>query len=50
MPESSIGYQEPLLLGWMEERGLNVVGKYYGHWCGRRQFTSHQDILLLQKS
>ncbi len=50
MPESSIGYKEPLLLGWMKERGLNVVGKYYGHWCGRRQFTSHQDILVLQKS
>ena len=28
MPESSIGYKEPLLLGWMRERSLSVVGKY----------------------
>ncbi|NES64656.1 MAG: class I SAM-dependent methyltransferase [Okeania sp. SIO2D1] len=50
MPEAAIGYKEPLLLGWMRERGLNVVGKYYGQWCGRNRFTSYQDILVLQKN
>lgn len=50
IPESTIGYKEGLLLGWMQERGLSLAGKYYGHWCGRRKFTSHQDILVLQKS
>lgn len=50
MPESAIGYKEPLLLGWMRERGLNVVGKYYGQWCARNQFTSYQDFLILQKN
>lgn len=50
MPEAAIGYKEPLLLGWMRERSLSVVGTYYGQWCARNKFTSYQDFLVLQKN
>ncbi len=50
MPEAAIGYKESLLLGWMRERSLSVVGKYYGQWCARNKFTSYQDFLVLQKN
>lgn len=49
VPEEAIGFKEPLLLEWISKRGLSVVGKYYGGWCGRRYLTSYQDILVLQK-
>jgi SAM-dependent methyltransferase len=49
VPEDSIGYKEPLLLGWIAERGFSLQGKYYGSWCGRESFTSYQDILVYKK-
>jgi ubiquinone/menaquinone biosynthesis C-methylase UbiE len=49
VPESVIGYKESLLLQWMVDYGLTVQAKYYGVWCGRDEFTSYQDILVLQK-
>jgi SAM-dependent methyltransferase len=49
VPEQAIGFKEPLLLEWISKRGLSVVGKYYGGWCGRPYLTSYQDILVLQK-
>jgi SAM-dependent methyltransferase len=49
IPEDAIGYKEPLLLSWIAERGFTHVGKHYGLWCGRNQFTSFQDILVYKK-
>jgi ubiquinone/menaquinone biosynthesis C-methylase UbiE len=49
VPESAVGYKESLLLQWMIERGFSIQAKYYGAWCGRSEFTSYQDILVLQK-
>jgi len=49
VPESAIGYKEPLLLQWMEDCGLEVTGKYYGYWSGRSCFTSMQDIIVVEK-
>ncbi|NET42659.1 glycosyltransferase family 92 protein [Okeania sp. SIO2B3] len=48
LPEKTIGFQESLIIDWIKESGLTVVGKYYGSWCGRKSFT-HQDLLILQK-
>ncbi|MEZ2301781.1 MAG: glycosyltransferase [Microcoleus sp.] len=47
--ESAIGYKEPLILQWIEDCGLEVIGKYYGYWCGRRFYTSMQDIVIIEK-
>jgi SAM-dependent methyltransferase len=47
--EAAIGYEEGALLGWIDRRGFGLIGKYDGSWCGRDQFTSSQDMLILQK-
>jgi len=49
VPEYAIAFQEPLLLKWISEQGFRLKSKFYGSWCGRTQFTSYQDILILEK-
>ena len=48
VPEAAIGFEEEKMLGWIEEHGLKVRSKYYGSWCGRKDFLSFQDILVLE--
>ncbi|NEP78864.1 MAG: glycosyltransferase family 92 protein [Okeania sp. SIO3B3] len=48
LPEKTVGFQESLLVDWIEEIGLTIVGKYYGSWCGRKSFT-YQDLLIVEK-
>ncbi len=48
LPEKTIGFQESLLIDWIKESGLTIVGKYYGSWCGRKSFT-RQDLLIVEK-
>jgi len=49
-PEAAIAFSESLLLNWISESGFSVSNKYYGAWCGREEYTSGQDILILKKS
>lgn len=49
VPEDAIGFREPLLLGWIAERGFRLRGQYYGTWCNRPIFMSYQDILVYKK-
>jgi SAM-dependent methyltransferase len=49
VPEASIGFKEPALLGWIAERGFTLQGHYYGNWCGRAGRTHYQDILVYTK-
>ena len=49
VPEDAIGFDEPLMMEWIEAYGFKVVAKYYGAWCGRPITTSYQDILILEK-
>ena len=49
-PETAVGYPEALLTGWAVERGFARRGHFPGLWCGRRHFTSFQDILMLERS
>jgi len=49
VPEEAIGYKEHLLLKWIENYGFSVVDISYGGWCGRTEFSSGQDFLILQK-
>ncbi|MGD1699540.1 glycosyltransferase family 92 protein [Dapis sp. BLCC M229] len=48
LPEKTVGFQESLLIDWIKESGLTIVGKYYGSWCGRKSFT-YQDLLIVEK-
>lgn len=48
LPEKTVGFQEYLLIEWMKEIGLTIIGKYYGSWCGRKSFT-YQDLLIVEK-
>jgi ubiquinone/menaquinone biosynthesis C-methylase UbiE len=49
IPEDAIGFDESLMMQWIESRGFTVAAKYYGSWCGRPITTSYQDILILEK-
>lgn len=49
VPEEAIGYKEDLLLKWVEHSGFTVADSSYGAWCGRTEFSSGQDFLILQK-
>ena len=49
VPERATGFSEGRFLQWCRERELTVSETYYGCWCGRSEFLSYQDILLLDK-
>lgn len=49
VPELFTGFKESLMLKWISDRNFTVEGKYYGNWCGRTDYTSYQDMLILRK-
>jgi len=49
VPEGSIAFKENLLRQWIIERGFTIEKVYYGNWCGRTDFVSYQDIVILHK-
>ncbi|MBI5640863.1 MAG: class I SAM-dependent methyltransferase [Nitrospirae bacterium] len=49
IPEKAIGFHENDLLKWISEQKLIVAQTLYGSWCGRKDFTSYQDILIIEK-
>ena len=49
VPERATGFKEPLILQWLSERNLSVLGTYYGSWCGRDKSSYGQDFLVVQK-
>ncbi|NET42657.1 glycosyltransferase [Okeania sp. SIO2B3] len=48
-PEKGMGFLESLLLEWLINAGFNVLGKYYGSWCGRVGKRSYPDMVILEK-
>ena len=48
-PEKAMGFLESLLLEWVNNSGFNVLGKFYGSWCGRVGSRSYPDILIIEK-
>ncbi|HIK10631.1 MAG TPA: class I SAM-dependent methyltransferase [Oscillatoriaceae cyanobacterium M33_DOE_052] len=51
MPEQAVGFPEDLFLDWITTRKFSILGKYYGTWSGRRDFTvAHQDMLVIEKN
>lgn len=49
VPEKFTGFREHELEKWIGDRGFKLLTKYYGSWCGRSNYTSYQDMLILQK-
>ncbi|MGB3510235.1 MAG: class I SAM-dependent methyltransferase [Microcoleaceae cyanobacterium] len=48
LPEEAIGFEESLLLNWIEKQGFTLVNKTLGFWCGRRAFVC-EDFLVIEK-
>ena len=49
-PESAVAYDESYVMELLEKHSLALkVPIYYGHWSGRKDGLSFQDILLLEK-
>ncbi|MGB3513306.1 MAG: class I SAM-dependent methyltransferase [Microcoleaceae cyanobacterium] len=49
VPEEAIGFEENLLLEWIDRQGFSLIQKSYGWWCGRRTFGC-EDLLVLEKT
>ena len=47
-PDAAVGFEEDLFKGWLEAHGLAVVDTLYGNWCGRGDYVSYQDLLIVQ--
>lgn len=47
-PETAVGFSEKSFTKWYKSSGLSLQAPlHYGSWCGRNQYMSYQDILIL---
>ncbi|TSD93145.1 class I SAM-dependent methyltransferase [Skermania sp. ID1734] len=50
VPEFAVCYDEPYVTKLLANNGLSVLGPVrYGSWCGRKQFTSYQDFIVMER-
>jgi ubiquinone/menaquinone biosynthesis C-methylase UbiE len=49
-PESAVAYDESFVMQLLEKHGLRLKELFYGHWSGRKDGLSYQDILLIEKA
>lgn len=50
VPEYCVAYDETFILDLYERHGLSIIPPvHYGLWCGRKDFTSYQDIIVAMK-
>lgn len=47
-PDYAIGFDETAFGDWLADRGMRVRETLYGSWCGRDEFVSYQDILIVE--
>jgi len=48
-PEGAIGFLESIVDSLIADRGFSLLSKNYGSWCGRSEFTTYQDMLVILK-
>jgi SAM-dependent methyltransferase len=48
-PENATGFLEPVVASLIGDRGFSLLSKHYGSWCGRKDFTTYQDMLVILK-
>lgn len=50
VPEYCVAYNEKFIIQLYERCGLSIISPvHYGLWCGRKEFTSYQDIIIALK-
>jgi SAM-dependent methyltransferase len=49
VPETAIAYDERTLGRLLEKNGFVLESIHYGNWCGRSQYRSYQDILVMRR-
>lgn len=50
IPENVVGFDESFMLSMLEKYSLKKIGPiHYGYWCGRAEFLSLQDIIIVEK-
>jgi len=50
-PEGSVAYDEDFLLNLFSSNGFNIIEPiHYGNWCGRTNYVSYQDIIIVKKN
>jgi len=50
-PESAVAYDETYVMELLDKHGLKLKAPvYYGHWSGRKDALSFQDVLMVEKS
>ena len=47
IPETAIAFEEATLTDLMRANGLRIESTHYGRWCGRTEYMSYQDVVLL---
>ncbi|WMT43334.1 class I SAM-dependent methyltransferase [Paenibacillus sp. D2_2] len=51
IPNAAVAYSEDEIQRLFNKYKLTMINKpYYGSWCGRPEFTSYQDIIVINKS
>tara|TARA_Y100001970_G_C14234745_1_gene861089 strand:+ start:2034 stop:2915 length:882 start_codon:yes stop_codon:yes gene_type:complete len=49
-PEEAIAYDEKTMISYIRENRLSVINPiHYGSWCGRSNYLSFQDIIIIGK-
>jgi ubiquinone/menaquinone biosynthesis C-methylase UbiE len=50
-PETAVGFPQNELQLWLRQAGLSLqIPIQFGSWCGRQQYLSYQDILIVGPS
>ena len=50
-PETAVGISQSAFLQWCERSGLSPKSRiHYGSWCGRQEYLTYQDIVLLSST
>lgn len=49
IPETAVAYDEPAIVKLLEQNGFALESTHYGRWCGRGQYLSYQDILVMRR-
>lgn len=51
IPETAVAYEESFIRNVLSKSGLSIVAPVrYGSWCGRVEFLSYQDLVLVTNS
>jgi len=50
VPEYAVAYDESVIRQLCKNVGLSINALHYGAWCGRADYVSYQDMLIVRKN